>query len=517
MSATGYTGGDPTKVDVAGDTMSGVLVVNATSNAAPSSLPAGYGKSAAHTGISIPSTFAGGEDDGTGSDSTGRLNLYSFQRAQDDSYGETIRHFLMRADAKAANAWYFPRAGYDATTEEPNTSQGWRPQAWVIAHAKANDGLSYHNHLSFEVMSPTNGLVTRLEIPFVDQETWQPGDAYTGVETTNICTADADLSIRAAGGRVLRVGGSNTYNKDILLSISSDRATSGRRWAIRANSTTEAGANAGTDFQLLAYDDSGVEIAPRLHIARSTGNIGFGTTSVSAAHVSSVWGTSGVHGYYAAPSSSPGSGAAYAGLLTASTDRLFDFRVSGDSNARLVVLADGKVEWGSGAAGRDTNLYRLAADSLATDDKFTSVGLASTTNGATAAATFATSADGTASGGVVVINPFSTSKRALDIRLTADTVSRLRVDMSASGSGTVLFGDGTTVDTNIYRSAANVLKTDDSLHVALDLRHLGTNLGFYNATAVAKQTVSGSTGGNAALQDLLAKLATLGLITNSTT
>lgn len=42
-------------------------------------------------------------------------------------------------------------------------------------------------------------------------------------------------------------------------------------------------------------------------------------------------------------------------------------------------------------------------------------------------------------------------------------------------------------------------------------------LGFYGATAVAKQTVSGSRGGNAALQSLLTALATLGLITDSTT
>jgi len=44
-----------------------------------------------------------------------------------------------------------------------------------------------------------------------------------------------------------------------------------------------------------------------------------------------------------------------------------------------------------------------------------------------------------------------------------------------------------------------------------------TGLGFYGATPSAKPTVSGSTGGNAALQDLLSKLATLGLITDSTT
>lgn len=41
-------------------------------------------------------------------------------------------------------------------------------------------------------------------------------------------------------------------------------------------------------------------------------------------------------------------------------------------------------------------------------------------------------------------------------------------------------------------------------------------LGFHGSAAVAKQTVTGSRGGNAALADLLTKLATLGLITDST-
>jgi len=44
----------------------------------------------------------------------------------------------------------------------------------------------------------------------------------------------------------------------------------------------------------------------------------------------------------------------------------------------------------------------------------------------------------------------------------------------------------------------------------------GDKLGFHGATAVAKQTVTGAKGGNAALGDLITKLATLGLITDGT-
>ena len=49
--------------------------------------------------------------------------------------------------------------------------------------------------------------------------------------------------------------------------------------------------------------------------------------------------------------------------------------------------------------------------------------------------------------------------------------------------------DGVRIaDTNLYSSAADTLKTDDSFHVGANFRHLGTNLGFYNVAAVARAT-----------------------------
>jgi hypothetical protein len=79
------------------------------------------------------------------------------------------------------------------------------------------------------------------------------------------------------------------------------------------------------------------------------------------------WGTSGQHGFYAVPTTTPGTAAAYAALMTAPTDRAVDIRAAGDTNARLIIGADGKVEWGDGSV-RDTNLYRKAANQLGTDD-----------------------------------------------------------------------------------------------------------------------------------------------------
>jgi len=45
-------------------------------------------------------------------------------------------------------------------------------------------------------------------------------------------------------------------------------------------------------------------------------------------------------------------------------------------------------------------------------------------------------------------------------------------------------------DTNLYSSAADTLKTDDSFHVGANFRHLGTNLGFYNVAQIARPTTA---------------------------
>jgi hypothetical protein len=98
--------------------------------------------------------------------------------------------------------------------------------------------------------------------------------------------------------------------------------------------------------------------------------------------------------------------------------------------------------------------------------------------------------------------------------VTGDAVPRLNV----MGDGKTEWGDGTNArDTNLYRSAAGVLKTDTALHVTTVFRHLGTTLGFYNTAAATKQAVTGSRGGNAALASLLTALATVGLVTDSST
>jgi hypothetical protein len=51
------------------------------------------------------------------------------------------------------------------------------------------------------------------------------------------------------------------------------------RWILRADNTTESGANAGSDFNIVGRDDSGVALGTYMFIRRSTGEVGIGTTN----------------------------------------------------------------------------------------------------------------------------------------------------------------------------------------------------------------------------------------------
>ncbi|MFF1684600.1 hypothetical protein [Streptomyces sp. NPDC058254] len=351
---------------------------------APAGYPIGQGGSVAS--LNVPSSYAGGDDNGAGTDSTGRINLYSYQRANYGSFGENIRNFAMRSDAKTMQAFYIPvqsgtkKGGYDPATRDPMASGiGWKPVVWQGAHYEANDHASIHGHWELEIADLTGALQGRLEIPFIDQvadASKALDQAAIGVAYTNIRTNLADLSVRAqnmtAGpysgqNTALRVGGNNTVNKDILLSISSDMGTSGRRWGLRANATTEAGSNAGTDFQVNRYDDTGTLLGAAVHIERSTGRIGMGGT-VSPTAGLHVQRATGQVVYLDAQTASQSA------VLVNGVDatvKALQAQVAGDTQKRFQVLVDGAHSWGpGGTTALDTTLYRAAGGRLKTDTAF---------------------------------------------------------------------------------------------------------------------------------------------------
>lgn len=449
--------------------MTGPLVISAVSGApSPSTLPLGSTSKNANTGLQLVGSFAGGEDNSSGTDSTPRINVYSYQRASTNSFGETYRNWLMRWDSKAMLAWYGPQLtgtqtnGYDVNGDALTSGVSWKPWAWLGAHYEANDHLSVHGHISIEVPDTTGALQTRLEILFADRTT-----GLIGLDKTFIITNQADFVVRCTNSQVLRMTAAAGTEKSIEFNNDTFGATASRRWKVRANATAETGSSVGTDFEIVRYNDSGTAVDGPFLITRSSGLITLGSSSAAGVVIQRSSSSSSSPALQVQANTSGGSGIEV--QTQVNTSRVLQSLVSGDTNRRFYIDTDGQHQWGPGSATQDTNLYRLGSASLATDSKFTATGLVSSTTGTISAAVLSSSADGTASVGVLTVNPFSTNKRAMDIRLAADGVSRLRVDMSAGGSGTITFGDGTTADVNLYRSASNVLKTDDKLITAIGL------------------------------------------------
>jgi hypothetical protein len=201
----------------------------------------------------------------------------------------------------------------------------------------------------------------------------------------------------------------------------------------------------------------------------------------------------------------------------------------------FAIGAVGRSSWSAAdAATQISDLYFLVrnnADALVERLRITSGGnvlLGTATEPATAARLVVkgSTADGStncltlqdsAGAAVMTVNTYGVLSTPGGINVgTIGSYQRLSVD----GNGVLNFGpaDG-AADTNLYRSAANVLKTDDSLHVAADFRHLGSNLGFFNVAAAAQRThVADPSGGTtvdaearSAINAILATLETYGL------
>lgn len=155
--------------------------------------------------------------------------------------------------------------------------------------------------------------------------------------------------------------------------------------------------------------------------------------------------------------------------------------VTGTSTLTGAVTASGLLDLAAGAAnvgglriGTDVNLYRSGADTLATDDRLSLV------RNATGPSLWITNPHATGYG--VRVDLATAGYPAFSTRLTTDTQDRLQIDPT----GVQYFGSGSAGwDTNLYRSAADTLKTDDSLTV-------GTNLSVTGTSTLTNLTVNGT-------------------------
>lgn len=136
----------------------------------------------------------------------------------------------------------------------------------IVSHSKANDpSQPDHNHISIETtMSPDgkypNQLFTRFEIPF-DQDI-----AEIRTHSSNFNVMDG----------ILRIAGSEGVNRDLQFANASKGHTVVPRWAIRVDTSSELGAETGSDFRIVRYSDDGEAIDTPLAIVRKNGNVGIG-------------------------------------------------------------------------------------------------------------------------------------------------------------------------------------------------------------------------------------------------
>lgn len=351
-------------------TFTSVLEENAM-GATLASLPVGRSGSSAVTGFQVGSAYPSDDIVG-GTDGTGRLNLYSYQRANHNSFGENIRHYLMRKDAKSMDAWYGPVDLYDGS-RNPITTDGWNPWAWSGAHYESNAHNGIHGHWEVEVPDTNNQLQGRFTILFADpSNSWEPG-----VSVTTIGTNLAHFQFQSVGfpddiggttQQYFRLMGSAGFDRAIEF-YSTGATTFGSdvdpylRWKLTAGTNAESGSNAGSDFYLNRYDDTGTVIDTPFKVVRQTGVIQLAGTN------SSVQIQSSTTGLNINPQASLGGRAIHIHGLESTAINVQSDVVS-DTTNRFTNYVDGKMEWGSGSATRDTNLYRNGVGILKTDTAF---------------------------------------------------------------------------------------------------------------------------------------------------
>ena len=207
-------------------------------------------------------------------------------------------------------------------------------------------------------------------------------------------------------------------------------------------------------------------------------------------------------------------------VASAATNSLSS-RVTADANDRLQIQP-GIVRFGDGTSAVDTAISRGAVGQV----NFTANTAFGVSINAQSQATIILNRNGSGSqiafqdNGTVptvgrISNITANNSLAFQNSTGATTYYEFRSTALILNSTVAAGGIVFNTDTNLYRSTADTLRTDDSLIIGAALSHIGSTAGFFNTAAVAKPTVTGSRGGNAALASLLTALAGLGLITDS--
>lgn len=327
----------------------------------------------------------GGNPDVATVDKMSRITLQSYQpggfQVGDGQSGESIRFDGMNNIAKTMLAWRLP---FDPTLPFDATNNPMRTVVWAGAHWDSVPAGTQplHAHWSVEVPNADGQLETRFQVKFVN-----PTTNKIGADRTQVMVSQADFCFGAgpsgyngntAGTPVFRMGGvANTTEKIIEWSVSGSASLdpSKVRWQTAVNATTEAGSDAGSDYVIRRFSDTGTYLGAPFWIERQNGRVGFRTATTSpaslgAAQLTVKWDGSNTltrSGLWLEPSASPSTGAAILAKMTAATDQVLRAMVSGDTDYRLMARTDGRLAWGPGTGTQDVVLYRDVAGLLRTD------------------------------------------------------------------------------------------------------------------------------------------------------
>lgn len=137
-------------------------------------------------------------------------------------------------------------------------------------------------------IAKTTGTTLTVSSTSATSVTLAGGISIGGALTCNSASPTFTLG-DGTGTPVVSINGATAVNRDITY-----RTAGSRRWAFRCNNTAEAGANAGSDFALTAFDDTGSTLVVALTVTRATGLLTLGAGLTVPGAVSLTTASSGL-------------------------------------------------------------------------------------------------------------------------------------------------------------------------------------------------------------------------------
>lgn len=309
---------------------------------------------------------------------TKRIRFVSYQKqeaANNYNGGEPI--WLDTAPlAKSMITWRLPvnRSTRQVLSDSarPYADSDWLRTVWVGAHWFAqdqpddNNPTDVHGHWSVEVPDANLALRTRFGVYFFD-----PNDpTKIGRDQALVAVSSADF--RMGDGRFILTGNHNNEHTIEIGRI--DEALTNRRWSFGSNGQAETGANAGCDWRLRHFDDTGTALGTAIYVRRTNGDITLGSedwapgsdpSRVMVRHAGAAQ-----NGFYVYPTAALTTGAAYKSRLTSGGELVVASRVGSETVNRFTFSASGLMSWGDGTSAPDTTLSRTAANRLAVSGEF---------------------------------------------------------------------------------------------------------------------------------------------------